>query len=178
MYVDAFALSVIKAERQLRKLFTFSIYQFPIFSESDIPELRKELSKRKVYFDGIENGINSLLPSLIEELVGDRHAYLRESIHKSIGYRNKIFHGQVTSRYLKREDLLDLVADIREWCELLAYNANSRIGYDGFKRNSFQKSVIPNLADKFKVQFTDLSSYTKFIKSNMERNESPQLPKT
>ena len=35
--VDAFALSLIKAERQIRKLVTHLVYQFPCFGPGDIP---------------------------------------------------------------------------------------------------------------------------------------------
>ena len=47
--VDAFALSLIKAERQIRRLFTHLIYQLPCFDTADIPSLRKTLwEKRRV----------------------------------------------------------------------------------------------------------------------------------
>ena len=39
--VDAFALALIKAERQIRKLFTHLIYQFPCFGSSNVRTLRE-----------------------------------------------------------------------------------------------------------------------------------------
>ncbi len=59
--VDAFALSVIKAERQIRKLVTHLIYQFPCFELGDILSLRQTLvNNRGVYFEGFEKGFNAL----------------------------------------------------------------------------------------------------------------------
>jgi hypothetical protein len=42
--VDAFALALIKAERQIRKLVTHLVYQFPCFGPSDVPSLRQALA--------------------------------------------------------------------------------------------------------------------------------------
>ena len=41
--VDAFTLSLIKAERQIRKLVTHLVFQFPCFGISDVPRLRRTL---------------------------------------------------------------------------------------------------------------------------------------
>ena len=38
--VDAFALALIKAERQMRKLFTYLVFQSPAFSAHDIKALQ------------------------------------------------------------------------------------------------------------------------------------------
>jgi hypothetical protein len=46
--VDAFALSVIKAERQIRKLFTHLVFQSPGFGPADVPRLRKALFDSRV----------------------------------------------------------------------------------------------------------------------------------
>jgi hypothetical protein len=42
--VDAFALSLIKAERQIRRLMTHLVYQFPCFRSTDIEDLRGVLA--------------------------------------------------------------------------------------------------------------------------------------
>jgi hypothetical protein len=168
--VDAFALALIKAERQLRKLFTHLIYQFPCFSVSDVVNLRAALASNKdVYFKGIETGINSLFSCTVEEMVGDKYKYLRSRISDAIDHRNKIFHGQLTQSNLNRDDLLTLVVDIRAWCDALANGAILKVGYDGFIRNSFQKSTVQCLSAQFKVQFSGVDSYSKFIEQYMRR---------
>jgi hypothetical protein len=58
--VDAFALALIKAERQIRKLFTHLIYQFPCFGASNVRTLRETLAaNRRVYFAGFVNGFDA-----------------------------------------------------------------------------------------------------------------------
>lgn len=169
--VDAFALAVIKAERQIRKLFTHLVFQFPCFAGSDIGALRDALASNKsVYFEGIETGINCISPYTVEKLVGAKYKCLRPRISEAIDYRNKIFHGQLTQKCLSRDDLVALVTDIREWCEALANGATLRVGYDGFARNSFQKSTIQGLTEQFKVQFSGVDSYAQFIQQHMRRH--------
>ena len=144
--VDAFALVLIKAERQMRRLVTHLVYQFPCFSEKDVSGLRDVLGRnRAVYFEGFERGFDALYPQTVKDLVGAEYDRLRPRLDEAIDYRNKIFHGQLTSIYLGREDLLGFVADIRAWCEVLALGADVEFGYDGFARNSFQKSRIAQL---------------------------------
>lgn len=167
--VDAFALSLIKAEKQLRKLFTHLVFQFPCFNTQDIDQLRETLVKnKKVYLGGFEEGIDSLFTCTVKDLVGEDYAQLKARIDDATNYRNKIFHGQLTDFYLNRGELLSLVADIQRWCKLLSGGATTHIGYDGFSRNSFQKSKIDGLSQRFKIQFNNLNDYEKFIEA-MER---------
>lgn len=168
--VDAFALSVIKAERQIRKLFTHLVYQFPAFGPADWASLRNTLAaSRRVYFNGFVAGFDALYPRSVQALVGQKYASLKARLDEAIDYRNKIFHGQLTSRVLTRQDLEALVADIEAWCTTLARNALAEFGYDGFGRNSLHKSAIADLAARFKIQFTSVADYAAFIRAQMER---------
>lgn len=171
--VDAFALSVIKAERQLRKLFTHLVFQFPCFGSSDIGALRDALANNKrIYFSEIENCINALCSSTVEKMVGADYSRLRKRVEEAIECRNKIFHGQLTQRFLAREDLLGFVQDIRGWCDALTEGAVSHIGYDGFARNSFRKSASRDLSANFKVQFSRVDDYAQFLKQHMRARNS------
>jgi hypothetical protein len=168
--VDAFALSLIKAERQIRKLVTHLIYQFPGFGPGDIQNLRETLIRnRSVYFEGFEKGFSVLYPRSISDLVGGEYQRLRGRIDEAIDYRNKIFHGQLTSNNLTRDDLLAYVDDIRTWCKTLAESALAEVGYDGFGRNSFQKSTIPDLAKRFEAQIATVADYADFVRQHMQR---------
>ena len=168
--VDAFALSLIKAERQIRRLMTHLVYQFPCFRSTDIEDLRGVLANnRRVYFEGFERGFDAIYPRTIKDLIGAAYPHLRPRIAEAIDHRNKIFHGQLTSKYLTREDLLAFVTDICTWCEALAQSASSEFQYDGFERNSFQKSVIVDLTKRYRQQITDLSCYEQFIRTQMQR---------
>ena len=168
--VDAFALSLIKTERQMRKLVTHIDYQFPCFSPSDVPNLRAALERnRRVYLDGFERGFNALYIRMIKDLVGTDYDTLHARVVDAISCRNKVFHGQLTSLNLTQKELLDFVSDIRTWCEVLAVNANSKFQHDGFVRNSFQKSKITELSTRFKVQLGNIAEYERFIHTYMER---------
>lgn len=168
--VDAFALSLIKAERQVRKLFTYLVYQFPVFGPGDVAGLRAALgATRRVYFDGLLAGIDAVYPRSVQALVGVEYGRLRARVGEAIDHRNKIFHGQLTSRALSRQDLKDFVGDIRRWCTSLATGAMAEVGYDGFGRNSFRKSARPDLSRAYRVQFASVADYEAFIREHMER---------
>jgi len=172
--VDAFALAVIKAERQIRKLFTHLIFQYPAFSSGDVRALRESLAEnRGVYFEGLLAGFDALYPRSVRELVGPEHQRLEDRLKEAIDHRNKIFHGQLTKPSLSREDLLAYVADIRAWCCALADSALAEIGYDGFARNSFRKSAIPDIWKSFRMQLSSVEDYAKFIREHMQRSNKP-----
>lgn len=84
--------------------------------------------------------INTLYPKPIEQMMGCQYAMLRPVILDAIAVRNKIFHGQLTDCCLQRKDLVELAAEIRRWCMLLADVAMRELGHDGFGRGSFRKS--------------------------------------
>lgn len=168
--VDAFSLSLIKAERQIRKLVTHLVYQFPCFSAGDIPALRQTLVKNhKVYFEGFEKGFDALYPHSVSDLVGNDYRRLRDRISEAIDDRNKIFHGQLTSKRLTRDDLLVYVADIRAWCNALSEGAFKEFQYDGFGWNSFRKSAIPELWKRLKFQITTIGEYDEFVRQHLQR---------
>lgn len=168
--VDAFALCLIKAERQARKLVTHLVYQFPAFGPSDVTSLRNTLAaSRRVYFAGFLAGFDALSPQPIQALIGPQHVHLRGRLDEAIDHRNKIFHGQLTTRSLSRKDLMDLATDIKTWCSLLAHGASTETGYDGFGRNSFQKSMIADVSKRFRQQLGSIKDYETFIRAHMER---------
>ena len=168
--VDAFALSVIKTERQIRKLVTHLIYQFPCFGPADVPSIRQTLvNNRRVYFDGFENGFNAIYPLSISALVGCDYLRLHDRIREAVDHRNKIFHGQLTSNNLTRDDLLAYVGDIRTWCKTLSGSALAEFGYDGFAWNSFRKSTIPDLEKRLKIQIANVVEYDDFVRQHMQR---------
>jgi hypothetical protein len=168
--VDAFALSLIKSERQARRLFTHLVYQFPVFGRADAPTLRATLeANRSVYFDGVLAGFDALYPRPIADLVGVDYQRLKARLDAASRHRNKIFHGQLTASSLSRSDLLSFVKDIRTWCEQLARAAVTDFGYDGFGRNSFKKSTHPDLSRRLKVELKSVDDYRLFIRAHMQR---------
>jgi hypothetical protein len=168
--VDAFALSLIKAERQVRKLVTHLVYQFPVFGPGDVSALRGALgASRRVYFEGFLAGFDALYSRSVQELVGSEYARLKGRVDEAIDHRNKIFHGQLTARSLTRQDLVDLATDIKVWCTTLGAGAGAEVGHDGFGRNSFQKSAMLDLWKRCRVQFGSVADYQAFISAHMDR---------
>ncbi len=169
--VDAFVLSRVKAERQVRRLVTHLVYQFPCFGPSDTKSLRGTLAKNKrVYFEGFERGFNAIYRRSIKDLVGSEYGGLHSRVLEAFP-RDKIFHGQLTHQGLQREEILGYVADIGSWCKALASGCASEFHYDGFGRNSFQKSPIPNVSSRFQIQMLGLPDYEEFIRKHLENHK-------
>lgn len=168
--VDAFALSVIKAERQIRKIFTCLVFQFPSFNFSDILNLIDILAdNRKVYFDGFIKGFDEIYPKSLEQLYGAKYDDDLKSLKDAIKIRNKIFHGQLTGKNLSRENLTNQIGNIRNWCKSLASALKEEIGFDGFMRDSFQKSPIKDKFGSMKLSLNTINEYKDFIQSKMGR---------
>lgn len=168
--VDAFALALIKAERQIRRIFTHLVFQSKHFSTSDISMLREALALNKsIYFEGFEKGIDALSSVSVAAIVGDRYQELRAKVLESITYRNKIFHGQLTAESLTREDLLSLTSDIQSWCLAIAEGGLKHYGYDGFARNSFRKGLLANNPEFFKIVLNCRADYEQLLQKHVQR---------
>jgi len=175
--VDAFALALIKAERQMRKLFTYLVFQSEAFGSGDVAALRGALAARKVYFRDFLSAWDALYPRPLKELVGPDHDRLRGILEEAIEHRNKIFHGQLTTKYLSREELIGYVGQIRCWCRALAASAQLEVGYDGFGRNSFRKSSDASLAGRLVVEMTGVQDYESLL-AKMEKRPNNQMQRT
>jgi hypothetical protein len=174
--VDAFALSVIKAERQIRRLFTHTVFQSPHFGSGDIAALRTTLwDQRGCYFEGFVRGIDGIVPVSLAQSIGAHYGLLRGQMDKAIDVRNKIFHGQLTDQKLSRADLLAHVSKIRAWCQAVADAGTALIGYDGFERSSFRKGRV-GVAQTFKVTLQDVPHYRRFLEDWVTRRPNWQVP--
>lgn len=164
--VDAFALSLIKAERQIRKLFTFLVYQNPNLN-GQFKELREVLAQnRNVYFSGFIKGIEAIYPIRVKDLIGEDHDQLEENLLNAISIRNKIFHGQITEKFLQTEDFISIIDGIKKWCEYLANSAKSEFGYDGFGRNSLSRSE-KDIYPRYLIKIESVDEYKGFIRRYM-----------
>jgi hypothetical protein len=69
--VDAFALSFIKVERQLRRLLTYLVFQSDALSERDVKNLQNALAdRRRVYLNHLMVAWDELCEILLADLVG------------------------------------------------------------------------------------------------------------
>jgi len=158
--VDAFILALIKVEKQMRRIFTFLIFQHSNFSETKHAlELRDVLSdNRDMYFENFINGIDKIYSKSVKSIYGENYNEDLEKIKEIVKDRNKIFHGQITSKKLSRKELLEKVEILKNWSKKVAEKFEAEIGYDGFARNSYQKAKKElNL-----ISINDFSSVEKF----------------
>lgn len=162
--VDAFALGFIKHERQLRKLFSFTVFQFPCFSSADEGDLRRELSKRRdVYAAHFVHALDVLWPNTVAEIIGPDYRQLDQQLVAARDVRDKVFHGQVTGTGISATVLESYISALRRWCELLGIGATREVGYDGFERNSYQKSKIQDVYERFAWPIESIDQYIEFI---------------
>lgn len=169
--VDAFSLAVIKSERQLRRLFTFLIYQNPTYNKTDSKKLKEVLCNNKnLYFKDFIKGINKILSRPINELYGEDYENDYKKISEIIKIRNKVFHGQLTSLELSRTDLFEKTDELKIWCKKLSTIMINEIGYDGFERNSYQKSKI-ELNIRNLDQFDTFEKFRLFIENKRKKNQ-------
>ena len=173
--VDAFVLSLVKAEKQARRLVTYLVYQFPWCDQTMVPDLKRALERStRVYFKGLLAGWNALYSRSVAELVGNDYAHLRGRLDAATKHRNKIFHGQLTAHDLSRAELRSFVKDIRAWCEAIGAGAQAEVGYDGCG-NSFRKAGnAAALCARYRMQLEGIAAYRQFIKAHMERRAAQQ----
>lgn len=139
--VDAFCISYIKATRQIRKLFTYLVFQSPKFNKSHVKEIRNCIHENsRLYFKNFIKGFDKLSIQSVNHIVGEDYPKYMDKFDRFKSYRHKIFHGQLTDEKLSAKDLDSIIQEIRSWCKVLGENCYEIIGYDGFMRNSFQKS--------------------------------------
>lgn len=136
--VDALVLSWVKYEKQLRRLFSFFIFQHPNFTPDKIDSVISAFAANsnlnpETFISGIKNlGLTSL-----PKLLGDTHTKLWPEIDRIRKYRNKIMHGQHTGQGLTSSQLENDVILLVTWISSLAQAAHDDYGYDGIRRNTY-----------------------------------------
>ena len=164
--VDSFVLSLIKVERQIRKIFTYLIFQNENFgSIKDMIELRTILSKnRDMYFVNFILGIDKIYYKSTKEIYGEEYDEDYNFLKDYTKDRNKIFHGQLTHNRLSREDLIKRVTTMIKWSKQISTKFSEEIGYDGFGRNSYRKSEN-QLKLKNTHEYSSIKDYKNFLKT-------------
>lgn len=167
---DAFIITFVKMEKQVRRIFSFLIYQYPSFDPTHKKAISKTISSKDfLYFGNFIKGINSLYSKTLGEIVGaGYYDSFQRKLKNSKRIRNKILHGQLTGESLSKSDLIRGVGIIEEWCSVVAEKMQAEIGYDGFDRNSYRKSSIKGLVSKYRTQITTIQELDAFIESEMK----------
>jgi hypothetical protein len=164
---DALVLSWVKVEKQLRRLFSYLVYQNPAFSKVDESALVDVfVAHKRLYWDSFIRCIDALGPVTVSQLIGpDYHECLR-NLKRVRDYRNKILHGQITGQKLHSRQLEKDIGLLRNWIERLASAAQARLGYDGIGRNTFRKaSTAPAIAGA-KYPFATVEGFKKWLRQH------------
>ncbi|MCY7345313.1 MAG: hypothetical protein LH614_03755 [Pyrinomonadaceae bacterium] len=166
---DAFILSWVKVEKQIRKLFVYMVFQFLAFSPSNKNEIIKAFVPfRNLYFDNYISGFDAIYRTSFQQIVGGDYDELRpklDEIRKK--YRNKILHGQLTGHGLNAKQLSEQVEVMRKWITLIAEKLSSEIGYDGLESSAFRKFKEPTFSSSFQFQIGNVKELDTFIKESM-----------
>ncbi len=161
--IDSFSLSLLKIEKQIRKIFTHLIYQYECFKPSDNKKIINILSANKnIYFRHLIIGINLIYFKEIKDIYGVGYEVDYNYICNLKNFRNKIFHGQLTGQELSRTELTEFVTIMKRWSKQIAESFQDEINYDGFERNSLKKSK-KDFSSLLKYKITNIEDLEKLL---------------
>ncbi|MET3524418.1 hypothetical protein [Mesorhizobium abyssinicae] len=162
--VDAFTLTYLRADRQVRKVFTNLVFQSDAFDHRLSRELRQTLHDADdLSFKGLDKGIAVLAGKTLADMVGAEHARLMKVLWTAKGYRNKLFHGQLPDQFVSTNEFIEIERDIRQWCRLLATGAQLHTGYNGFA-DSHRKTKRPEIVKRVSAALPNIAAYAAFLK--------------
>ena len=136
--VDCLILSWVKYEKQLRRLFSFFIFQHPKITANKINDVIAAFAEnRNLYPETFIEGIEQLGVMPVQKIMGNSFKTLWPEIKRIKKYRNKIMHGQHTGQGIQSTQLEKDVIHIINWISALAEAADTVYGYDGLKRKTY-----------------------------------------
>lgn len=136
--VDALLLSWVKYEKQLRRLFSFFVFQHPNITEATLDSVIAAFAaNRNLNPESFISGIKALGVTPLPKLLGSSHSQLWAGITRIKKYRNKIMHGQHTGQGITSAQLERDVVHIIKWISAVARASDTAFGYDGLKRKTY-----------------------------------------
>lgn len=136
--VDTLLLSWVKYEKQLRRLFSFFVFQHPNITGTMLDTVIAAFAaNRNLNPETFISGIKALGITPIHELLGPAHNGLWAEIVRIKKYRNKIMHGQHSGQNITSAQLERDVMHIVNWISTLAQASDAAFGYDGLKRKTY-----------------------------------------
>ena len=161
---DAFILAWTKYEKQLRRLFTFLVYQMPAFSRGNVSEIVKVIaSEGELYSEGFVRGFDAIYSKTFNHIIGQENKAAADRLTSLKKYRHKLFHGQLTGESLGTAQLKTHIDSISNLCLRIGQRMDSEIGYDGMGRSSFTKSGVKGLPANLQLSFKNCKELQKFI---------------
>jgi len=160
-YTDGFILAWTKWEKQMRKLFTYLVYQSTSVAKDYVKITIA--NSRDLYAKNFMNGFDSLYQSKFDAILGDHFRKLWPKLCSIEKHRNKILHGLLTGQDLTRRELLRHTETVREWCRVLGERMCAEVGYDGLARNSLQKSTSVDLSSRLSCNLATIPELERFV---------------
>lgn len=163
--VDALVLSWVKYEKQLRRLFSFFVFQHPKINEKTLDSVISAFAEnRNLYPETFIAGIAALgVRPLLPDLLGTSYAELWEEITRIKKYRNKIMHGQFTGQGIKSAQLECDVIHIINWISAVAQAADMAFGYDGLRRKTYVAAKASANIHVQKYPFSNTTELKKWL---------------
>lgn len=164
--VDALIISWVKYEKQLRRLFSFFVFQHEKITEETLDEVVSAfVTNNNLYPETFIEGIEALGITPIPKLIGKGHASLWAEITRIRKYRNKIMHGQLTGQSISSIQLERDVIHIVSWMSALADAANAAYGYDGLKRGAYRIAKSAANIPVQKYPFGNVKQFETWLKT-------------
>lgn len=136
--VDSLLLSWVKYEKQLRRLFSFFVYQHPGITSTSLDSVIAAFAANKnLNPETFICGIKELGVTPLPKLLGSVYAPLWAEISRIKKYRNKIMHGQHTGQSITSTQLETDVLHVINWISAVGRAADATYGYDGIRRNTY-----------------------------------------
>jgi hypothetical protein len=170
---DALVLTWVKVEKQLRRLFSYLVYQNPAFSKTDESALVEVfVANRRLNWESFIKCIDSHGRISVRQLIGAEYEESLKNLKRIRDYRNKILHGQITGQRLKSQQLERDIGFLRTWIEKLAAAADEQLGYDGIGRNTFNKARLGRGPANMSYPFATIEGFQSWLTSTV--NGSPK----
>ena len=161
--VDALTLTVIKTERQMRRLMTHAVFQSSAFQRKDVSALRELLvAQRGIYFEHLRKRFELISGLEVADLLEDKTGAYDADIDKVRQTRNKLFHGQLTNEMLGTTELLERTQRLSNWSRLLGEACQQRFGHGGFD-SSYVKCANVALNKRASELVPDLAAYGEML---------------
>lgn len=163
-FLDATILSWVKSEKQLRRLFSFLVYQHPCAEHLDCKDIDFVIAGNPcLYPNDLIAAIEQMVGKKISEIVGPECASCRVDIASINDHRNKFMHGQLTGDSLSAEDLQGYIRALVKWISLLAIGADKEIGYNGLERKTFKLARERPRLERHSLHFKSGGSMLQWI---------------
>lgn len=172
--IDALILSLVKYEKQLRRLYFFLVRENSNLKEL---EIEMEIGGNKSLFAGnFMEGVARISGHKISDVIGGKFNVLNNKMVKLNGRRNKLIHGQRTGAKLGSDDLVAHIKDVVDWMNALSIGAAKKFNFDGVNRIYPKRKLISNGGEPKLNKLADLQSQIEEISKPKYRKNTDTFP--